>query len=313
MRSFSRYLLTFLVVALAAVACPAVSSAGLIASDSFNYSSLADATSAGTGTGFAGNWSYVDSGKPGCSVTVVPGLTFGSLVTSGSAVQLLNSSNKSDWENVSLNRALASGVEAGQTVWMSYLFQRNGDAGQLDSTETGVYVNHAGANEFHVLGKGYIWSSGVDRPTLSRSGGSGAPGASAMDIGQTYMLIAEFQGVGQDASWPASRMWVVSQSDFSALQGAPITEAALNAQIPAGFQISQDPIWGSTQSLSAGDLVTLYGSYSAMANGLPYATMDEIRYGTGADATTAGVVPVPEPTSLCLLTMGALALIRRHR
>ncbi len=97
--------------------------------ESFNYTSLSSGTPS-TGTGFTGNWSC------GAAGTIVPGLIYPALATANNALQ---SSSFYQLES------LASAPSGVGSIWVSFLFEQNGDNGgnrdgfvMEDSTGKGI-------------------------------------------------------------------------------------------------------------------------------------------------------------------------------
>ena len=252
--------------------------ASAILSDSFSYADNAALAAKWTG-----------------AATVVPGLTFGSLTTSGGAISLNNSDASS-----------AAVAVTGAQLWTSFLVRQDtppesnewGDANVVKS----YFTDSAGANgkfAYIPLSKKQYQSS-VNYVSLGATdGGAGSPQL-LLNVGTTYLVIGSVEVNGALWTTHYDKMWLFDQAAFANFLTAGGTEGQLDANT-LSKAITDDGSWG-TNTVNAGDLLHLSSTVGT-------ATFDEYRSGT----SLGDVIVVPEPASLGLIGAASVALLRRRK
>lgn len=246
------------------------------------------------GIGFDDNspWGIGSTSGTGTHLaTIVPNLSFSSLVTAGNAVNL----DAPGADSVLLSRPLNVSLTTG-TLWGSYLYR--------PTIATNVAVARLNSLQFTGATTAKFQNCGaVSGKTFG--GVAGGPGLATnadgpvLASGNTYLLIAKFDNLGQTglATW-----WALSEANFTSLVSAGISEANLSLYCTDTVTATGQ----ASQTLTASDFLHLY-TYSGVN------IYDEVRFGT----SLADVAPiVPEPATLTLLAMGlggVLAYARKPR
>jgi hypothetical protein len=288
-------MMTLAIAALALLAITSGTSAALYFSEDFNYTSGQDIAgkTGGTGLETTTGWSYSNANATG---TVVSGLTFGSLVTSGNALEVTQSS--ATFSSGYISRGITATATADNTLWGAALYNYASHSGQVNQAigidsgpgyETALIPNR-GWNTYPSVAYGDNDDSFFD---VSPRGDN---------AGTTYLFIGKWTNIGGDADTSTAEGWMFDLAAFNSLVAAGITEANLDT-----YAISQTaPLTGTTVPVTDQDL-NLGGTIGA--GGDITATMDEIRFGDDLGS----VIPVPEPATMGLLGLGGLALLRRRR
>ena len=286
-----------------ALAFADIARAELLASDSFDYTlgetysvpanGSANVTNTGWtgGTGFSPNgWGVGGLGGSASSnstVTVVDGLSFGSLSTNGNAMQVTaNSSSNMAY----LSCAITGSASTGSTLWTSFLFQSS-QASNHSWTEFGTAQFASTDRTFRTFpySSGNLAVSDGGSNTYTTSG-------STLANGNTYFVIGKWTNLGVAGTGTA---WGLNLSQFNTISAdGVITEAELNTN--ALIQVSGVM---AAKTLSSGNYMHLI---SYIASGTTKTSVfDEVRVGT----TLTDVAPIPEPGMSTLLAAGLLGLL----
>jgi len=298
-------------------------------SEQFNYTgsfltnSGPAATSANGGSGWAAasTWSTAND-----VATISPGLTYGSLSTSGGALSVVGGPfagtglNTTTTSIRALNSTLGTmGAANGGVLWMSFLFQGlnlSPSTGIFRQTSLGFYV---GTGEKLDIGIPNITTANTFNPYLSLWGSSFlagspiTPGATLSasttaanmplqstvlgNQGNTLMIVAKLTLDNTTTTGDQISLWINPSDLSSAPSGAPDITLSTALQDLSGINTIRFS-GNNTNATSAA--VGGEGIY------------DEFRIGD----TFADVAPVPEPASIALAIIGGtgvLALIRRRK
>lgn len=259
---------------------PHVSKGALIASDAFDYAAGALATQNG-GTGFSGGW-----GNQVAATVNATGLNYSGLATSGRSANLSG-------DGVSIFRGLTTaGGGSGTNVWMSFLIESaGGNAGisYFDGGNEQTFAGRVGGNGIN--GFGTLFYKGAGRPIVDAAAGNlGAPFTPASSDTNSHMFVLQ---IDQTGATPVYRGWLDPDAADLGTGAAPTSGST--------FTVNTDTQFFNYTQLRMG----LFSGVGASVN------FDELRLGdTWADVSPAGV---PEPSSLLLLSVGALGLLRRRR
>jgi hypothetical protein len=246
---------------------------------------------ASSGVGLTGNWSddqTVDVVTPGT-------MSYGNLQNAGGQAVLGNGNSTDAWVTTSTTLGNANLLEDGATLWFSYMFEAgsggggNQWAGFAFGTER-LDASFSGANMIN-SGNG-IGLTSRDK-TLRAStwtGGGNANQEGTLTFGglDPYPVSTLVVGKIEWGTGGADEMFTLYSVDPSDL-------GTLGTGVTASM---------SDVTQSAFDTISF-----TKRNSGGTATYDEIRFG----ATLADVTPVPEPSSMALLGLGGLALLRRRR
>lgn len=280
---------------LAAVGCAVAFGQSTLAAplveESFDYgTSLTSGNNiagANGGTGFSGAWVNTRNSPD----YIEPGNTAGDLDVAGGKLQ------GNAWSGAArpLDGSLAGNLTDGSTLWFSAILDLDGqntanadinialtNATKFNSGDFGSRENLDGAtNE----GIGVTHSGGNIRAVYwDNAGGRTESGATSLSIGGTTN--------------PASAL-VVGKIVWGA--GSETIELyAPDANLNLGSAITSLTTAGNLTQTSFNNLAIQFKDTSRV---------DEIRFG----ATSADVLPVPEPGSLALLGLGGLLIARRRR
>lgn len=268
-------------------------SAALLIEESFEYSN--GALAGNGGTGFSSAWS-TGSGTAG---TVVDGLTFQGLETSGGAVQVSGTGTTL----TALNRTVGV-TSTGTEIWGSYLFQSVttpvSQAGGAGSTWDVRFKHEGGStNKYRVI----PFNGDAASATVGHSGTIYDPTTAAPAIydGTTYLFVSRLTTM--TASTKTLELWIFDTAGFGIAQSAGLTVASLTANVITGGYIVYSN-YTSSAMISNGDVLQL-ANY--MGAGTGSYIVDELRYGN----TLLDVVPasIPEPSSIALIVSLSAALV----
>lgn len=255
-----------------------------------DYTAPVTSTGLNGGTGFAASseWGIaLQSGTTG-TVSVVGGITFGTLETSGNALFTQNLSN-----SALASRAIGVTVPVGDTVWTSYLWSYTSEGGSTATSYSQLTDSQFGATNrrLRILPNQYGSST-----TSSMSDGSATLDFTrpSLQSGDTYLMVGKNSNIGQSGS---GTLWALSESGFalSAADGI-VTEQELN----------DNSVGTVTGALSINTITS--GAYLQLANVWGAGTFDEFRVGT----TLADITPtssIPEPGTIVILVTGLIGLV----
>ncbi|MEX0652603.1 MAG: PEP-CTERM sorting domain-containing protein [Phycisphaeraceae bacterium] len=314
MKKFTTHTAAGLAVATALVAGSTSAQAELLVYEGFDYDTAlteldGEATNA---TGLSGNWSQRHTGAG--ESDIVAGLSLGSLVTSGNAFMLADRiSTSGDRYNVADATISASTNE--NTIWHSHLVQLEvrDESAEFNSSnpnfrwQSRVSV-HEGTHSRTDAPTEFGFSATKDGSSSEgriQMGGGNTDGGAALNFYETYLVVAKLTGL-HDASVGATKtadMWVLSASDFSALEAANFTEAALdsNSQYKLSRSVTNDEEIALTGQLNIHTLDWTEQNFTPI--------FDEVRFGTSLTSVT----PIPEPASLALMGVGGALMLMRRR
>ena len=256
---------------------------------------IAYAGSAGTGPG---------------NFSVVGGLTFGSLPTSGGAV--------------SFNGTPASSVSGAQlatsysgTLYTSYLINLSG----RDTTTSGAGFELRLANDDASAGARFRTFSdsrsgtsvvpGVDYQGTDLSGISNSSAGTQLGLGTTYLVVGSFTRVGSGLTVGApgiGSMYVFTSSQFEHMMSQADPTAYFNSLDASDVGTNQDQIHAfATETVTSSTYNMSSGNRMQFVNVKDAGIIDEIRF---ADSFLS---VIPEPGSVLLAGIGAMALIGRRK
>jgi hypothetical protein len=250
------------------------------------------------GTGLAGNWN-ANFGGTGFIKVQNSTISTGDLPSSGGEYVARNFSGGFEMTNTTAALGGAGLLNDGAELWFSFVYVHQGfSGGGWGGIALGDGVLDTSANgQFMGSGTGAI---GVQVRTANAFSAAGWAGATQ---GATYTSAGNLPSVGAGVpqlivgkiEWGAA----FSNETLTIYQGDLTTGALSGAQSVSIPDVNQAAY--NTISIATRD-----------TNNTPGIIVDELRFG----ATQADVVPIgsiPEPSSLALLGLGGLALLRRRR
>ena len=263
--------------------------AGVIASEAFDYDTGALVGSdGGVGWGSVGQnsssaWHINQNRADGQVVTGSLAYSDGvnALFTTGNS--LTGSPTASDVVDIQRNLDQNFFLGAGESFWFSALM----------ATDNAATRNRLILSEDQSVGDpGFV--IGLDdkitvAPAGNSNGGSGTPLAAAA-INTTYLVVGQYTAGSSNASL---QVWVNPEIGGAAPTGA----------------LGSDSISITGEELTMNDDPLNNVRWRVEGNTAGTASLDEIRIGH----TFASVTPIPEPASIGIVSLGALALIRRRR
>lgn len=246
------------------------------------------------GTGFAAgsDWGLglqsTTTGIEG-TVSIVEGLTFSGLATSGNALFTKNTDN-----SALASRPIGVTVDPGTTVWTSYLWSYTPTAmGNFSCAYSQVTDSQFGATNRRLRILPNQYNSGT-KSSISDGSATLDLTKPVLQDGDTYFMIGQNTNIGQSG---AGTLWAMNEDGFAvcAADGS-VTEQELN-------DYCVDTVTGSL-----GSNTMTSGAFLQLAHVWGAGTFDELRIGTTlADVTPTTVVP--EPTSVAILFTGLVGLL----
>lgn len=285
------------------------SKAALLVYEGFNYNTgttlIGTAPNASTvGLDTASAYASTQTGV----FTVVEGLSFGGLATSGNAVRITSGVGVAS-AKMNLETTSFSG-----TLWSSYLVNittKGGTAG--DGSALRISNTTANSSERYQS----LADSRNNSGNVAANYGAGNVGTNATSgliNGTTYLMIARFTRVGSTLTTGAegvATVWALTVDQFSSFVAAADGEAWLNsASVSTGANGVSAKAAHTLGSFSGNDFQT--GRFAQLVSVNSNVTFDEVRFGS----SLADVTPIPEPATAALL-MGLVAVgsvcVRRRR
>lgn len=263
-----------------------LSQAGILLSEDFDYDNGAVSGENG-GEGFAASSSYSDNGN-GTATVSSGSLVFGDLQTSGGKLTL-----DAVGGNLLVMRDIGFSATTGN-VWSSFLYSRIDTDPDNSSRAVEVRLND-GSIKFGVQPK----VANTQGANIRYDGGTSGSAAGTFASGDVLLVIAKYENVGTDGA--TASLWILDEAAFEAISDDGVTEAEL------GTALQTDTLGAAaSETISSGDTLQLVNA----TNTFPYTfSIDELRYGT----TIEDIIPVPEPGSMVLTSLGALALLADRR
>lgn len=256
------------------------------------------------GTGFGSGWTITTAGSS--TATVAAGLGFSDFAASGNALTInIAQTGFGGLITVSRDVGDSSAPAIGGELWASYLYRNNsGGTGGDDSRMQFTEPNGSNAR--------FLLTSRDDAAELNGGVGvdnsdEGGTSNRSLQDGSIFLLIAKFTnfGAGSAATPQNGRFWALRPSDYDLIKSGGITEAELDTNF---YSRGNDNPVTSPISYSTANLFGISGTIGVASGAYNY-TVDELRYGT----LLTDVVPIPEPSSLCLLGLGGALLARQRR
>ena len=272
----------------------------LVAYEPFDYSAGALGSASG-GTGFAGNWS-----SNGTTNVVAADLTYGDLDTAGGRIGNLSGGQNRFGASRTIDLSTPGLLADGEELWFSLMMGYDSGGNRTNSRLTFVlgtesmsganfayYFPTAGATGLGVT-LGRFGSNGRIVATQVRDSTFGASGfgGNVYGTGQTTTVVPDSNGsLNVDYRLVVGRItWGASTDTIDIF--LPDTNLNLGS-VHSTLTVDVDQSGYDTISFARGDKMV----------------MDEIRFG----ATSADVLPVPEPGVALLGGLGVLAMLRRRR
>jgi hypothetical protein len=290
------------------------SHASVLIKEGFDYG-LADGTTmngvATNATGLSGNYALGQSlAGFGSADFTNTGLSFGSSffpATGGALSMSITSNILNTTRSAQLGAALNTGTVTG-TIYTSYLFSLV-STGSLAGTSQ-MRINGAQTTSSNtrlsVLADGSLTASN----SLQYGGESVKNGTSGiLSLGTTYLALAKFTELGTVGSTGTGEMWVFTQEGYQDwLTFGLGQEAELMFYAVAGSVLNTSSTTTANNATFGNSQFLSYAVSNASNVNAQAMIIDETRWGT----ELADVVAIPEPSSILLLSAGALLLLGRQ-
>jgi hypothetical protein len=276
-------------------------SAALIAYEGFNYAAGGTIVDQAGGFGFANAWQLNGSGAGSINNTVSGSLSYtdglgNTLQTSGNSLFLAG--NTTGNQTAQPNRDLLALRDTG-TTWLSFLGYRSGTPTNNVNTPSNPYPRGANVSFFNTgserLAVGNSSGAALNNWSLIPLGSGPNIQQSAFSYSDLDFILIKIEHIGDATVFDNAYMWVNPN-----LNVEPSTAtAAVKSENLFDFSFNR--------------VRPFAGGYDTANGGRPNALLniDELRIGE----LFADVTPyvVPEPTSVALLGVGALALAALRR
>ncbi|QEG35420.1 PEP-CTERM sorting domain-containing protein [Bythopirellula goksoeyrii] len=303
--------------------------AELLVYEPFDYAATSELTNLNGGGGWGGDWTgreNMDSNVP-ANTAVIQGssLAAAGLTTIGGSLLIDATAGTSQPARSFGSYAISKIGGAGNTTWISFIAQRQGatdTSGWPDNpyprgVNFSLFASLASDDE--LMGIGNSSSAADNTWSLIPDGGGGnregaydpaggvagggpeTPGAATFPWNDTHWAVLRIDHL---AGMDDMRLWLSPDPNVVPL------DADADITLLAGDS-------NNTDDMDALEAVRAFVGAGRTSGGFPQPTgvlaLDEFRVGTTYADMTGTVVTVPEPSSLVLLGLGGLALIRRRR
>ncbi|MEM8495535.1 MAG: PEP-CTERM sorting domain-containing protein [Planctomycetota bacterium] len=289
-----------------------------LVTETFDYTAGQNIAGQTGGTGWAAGSSWQTSVEGSPSATVVSGLDFSTLPTSGNALQLDVDNPTAVDARGFVGREFGHSVTGNTELFVSYLVRQTRDEGLpfgngqvttfgTNFTDAGIEATNSSNLFVQATTNGSNGFGGPEGVNVSLGKADGLGTADhVFPLDETLMVVLSFDsiGVGNFTSGLNSeaKIWILSESDYDAVLTAGLSEAALDANNQVvGIEARGVGTFG-TARIDPTDLFRFSGSSTTVI-------FDELRIGSELD----DVVLIPEPASLALIALGGVCLMSRRR
>ncbi|MCC5843272.1 MAG: S8 family serine peptidase [Verrucomicrobia bacterium] len=241
-----------------------------------------------TGEGLGGTWSQRHTGAG--ESHVVDGLTFGPLVVSGNAFQLLGDRLTSSLDRYNVVSIPVTASSTADTLWTSHLVEfrvrdeeltnnsANPDSRWQD--RVALFPGQMGRSDIPDIGFSGTRDQSTSQGRVGLAGGN-TDGGAGLAFGETHIIIGKITGMHQSGSvTKAATLWVLNLADFEAFVAAGRTEADLEEH--HRFTLTRT-VTNETE-LTLGGHLNLHTLDWNVRNFFP--VYDEIRWGADLQAVT---------------------------
>jgi hypothetical protein len=264
--------------------------ASLIAYETFDTYSAGSLVGANGGSGWGGAWTTGGT-------VIGSGLAFSDYAVGMRSAQITMSSWTLNFDTQA-SRPFGASASAGSTLWVSFVGQWDSGS-HYTGNELRVGPSATGSTgQFDIQPRNgstnwWNWTSAaVDgQQTGGYNNANGSP---------TYLYVAQFTNVGGVGT---ETLWVLSAANYDAIKAGGITETELNTNTATVSGASAAMTLDTTKYLQ----LAIKGNTGDWPSTF---TVDEIKYGTTVGDVTS---PVPEPATMALLGLGAVAMMAKRR
>ncbi|EIP97856.1 PEP-CTERM putative exosortase interaction domain-containing protein [Opitutaceae bacterium TAV1] len=265
------------------------------------------------GTGLSGTWSKSGTGSGSTTAELLTSnLGFGSLSNSGGSLRIKSSGQAS--------QVLAAAVDVsgtGSTIYSAFVFKIETasvlpPSGSPNPTASFAGMRLGNGGNLSVLPDGSVAAGAVPssawlNSTLSSWG--------ALDVGETYIVISEYTGIGSTSNaggiltsyyLTEAQFEVFKTNGFAGIASAKQTDGTVSAKTYAKATSGNFSITGSALQFALND--------KGEADGLSM-VIDAVRFGDSFDAVTPQAIPEPGTWAgmAGLAVLGIAAALRRRR
>ncbi|MGD9418599.1 MAG: PEP-CTERM sorting domain-containing protein [Verrucomicrobiota bacterium JB025] len=266
-------------------------SAALVVYEGFDYAEGSTLAGGAGGTGFDSAWTTNNGSGPALTVGA-DSIAFPGLLTTGGSILRAEKTNITTSARVLDSTSVAALTGDGTTLWGSFLYlDGNGDGFNADSSLSLASTTAAVANNHVLSAAGYGVGLAIGENTVYTEAivYEGATAASFATSTLTDATVLDATSL-----FVFSIEWGATEDVLSFYRITDLSDPLPTAFSTTTFNFS------STEQASLNTLNIVESQTGEF---------DEIRLGTSLES----VLPVPEPGSLVLLSLGSLAFFRRKR